>query len=85
MARRILGMEDVFLFFEKAQEVMRQEDVEELQKTIMSVKFDFNDFLKQTRAVFAIIVASRNQNLHAKVVPFVDALFCPDYLFRFSV
>jgi signal recognition particle subunit SRP54 len=30
---------------------MRQEDAEELQKKIMSTKFDFNDFLKQTRAV----------------------------------
>lgn len=30
---------------------MRQEDAEELQKKIMSAKFDFNDFLKQTRAV----------------------------------
>lgn len=32
-------------------EQMRQEDAEELQKKIMSAKFDFNDFLKQTRAV----------------------------------
>lgn len=30
---------------------MRQEDAEDLQKKIMSAKFDFNDFLKQTRAV----------------------------------
>lgn len=30
---------------------MRQEDAEELQKKIMSAEFDFNDFLKQTRAV----------------------------------
>jgi uncharacterized membrane protein len=30
---------------------MRQEDAEELQKKIMSANFDFNDFLKQTRAV----------------------------------
>ena len=30
---------------------MQQEDAEELQKKIMSAKFDFNDFLKQTRAV----------------------------------
>lgn len=30
---------------------MKQEDAEELQKKIMSAKFDFNDFLKQTRAV----------------------------------
>ena len=30
---------------------MREEDAEDLQKKIMSAKFDFNDFLKQTRAV----------------------------------
>lgn len=30
---------------------MRQEDAEDLQKKIMTAKFDFNDFLKQTRAV----------------------------------
>ncbi|XP_050243610.1 signal recognition particle 54 kDa protein, chloroplastic [Quercus robur] len=51
MAGRILGMGDVLSFVEKAQEVMKQEDAEELQKKIMSAKFDFNDFLKQTRAV----------------------------------
>ncbi|KAM7464241.1 hypothetical protein LguiA_032362 [Lonicera macranthoides] len=51
MAGRILGMGDVLSFVEKAQEVMRQEDAEELQKKIMSAEFDFNDFLKQTRAV----------------------------------
>ncbi|XP_011004223.1 PREDICTED: signal recognition particle 54 kDa protein, chloroplastic [Populus euphratica] len=51
MAGRILGMGDVLSFVEKAQEVMQQEDAEELQKKIMSANFDFNDFLKQTRAV----------------------------------
>ena len=30
---------------------MKQEDAEDLQKKIMTAKFDFNDFLKQTRAV----------------------------------
>lgn len=30
---------------------MHQEEAEELQNKIMSAKFDFNDFLKQTRAV----------------------------------
>lgn len=30
---------------------MQQEEAEELQKKIMSAKFDFNDFLKQTRTV----------------------------------
>ncbi|CAA7397038.1 unnamed protein product [Spirodela intermedia] len=51
MAGRILGMGDVLTFVEKAQEVMKQEEAEDLQKKIMSAKFDFNDFLKQTRAV----------------------------------
>lgn len=30
---------------------MNQEDAEELQKKIMSAKFNFNDFLKQTKAI----------------------------------
>ncbi|TVU26883.1 hypothetical protein EJB05_29454 [Eragrostis curvula] len=51
MAQRILGMGDVLSFVEKAQEVMRQEDAEELQKKIASAKFNFNDFLKQTKMV----------------------------------
>ncbi|CAH9127775.1 unnamed protein product [Cuscuta epithymum] len=51
MAGRILGMGDVLSFVEKAEEVMRQEEAEELQKKIMSSKFDFNDFLKQIRAI----------------------------------
>ncbi|XP_047968090.1 signal recognition particle 54 kDa protein, chloroplastic [Salvia hispanica] len=51
MAGRILGMGDVLSFVEKAKEVMQQEEAEDLQKKIMSAKFDFNDFLKQTRAV----------------------------------
>ncbi|KAL6998044.1 signal-recognition-particle GTPase [Sarracenia purpurea var. burkii] len=59
MAGRILGMGDVLSFVEKAQEVMRQEDAEELQKKIMSAKFDFNDFLKQTRAVAKMGTMSR--------------------------
>ncbi|KAI0491484.1 hypothetical protein KFK09_025744 [Dendrobium nobile] len=59
MAGRILGMGDVLSFVEKAQEVMRQEDAEDLQKKIMSAKFDFNDFLKQTRAVARMGSVSR--------------------------
>ncbi|KAL6870943.1 hypothetical protein ACP4OV_014791 [Aristida adscensionis] len=51
MAQRILGMGDVLSFVEKAQQVMRQEDAEELQKKIMSAKFNFNDFLKQTQMI----------------------------------
>ncbi|VAH93018.1 hypothetical protein VPH35_066510 [Triticum aestivum] len=51
MAQRILGMGDVLSFVEQAQQVMNQEDAEELQKKIMSAKFNFNDFLKQTKAI----------------------------------
>ncbi|WVZ60176.1 hypothetical protein U9M48_010229 [Paspalum notatum var. saurae] len=51
MAQRILGMGDVLSFVEKAQEVMHQEDAEELQKKILSAKFNFNDFLKQTQMI----------------------------------
>ncbi|KAM0887013.1 hypothetical protein ACQ4PT_029308 [Festuca glaucescens] len=51
MAQRILGMGDVLSFVEQAQQVMRQDDAEELQKKIMSAKFNFNDFLKQTKAI----------------------------------
>nr|CAB3463109.1 unnamed protein product [Digitaria exilis] len=51
MAQRVLGMGDVLSFVEKAQEVMRQEESVELQKKIMSAKFDFNDFLKQCQNV----------------------------------
>ncbi|KAE9590819.1 putative signal-recognition-particle GTPase [Lupinus albus] len=59
MAGRILGMGDVLSFVEKAKEVMQQEDAEELQKKITSSKFDFNDFLKQTRAVARMGSVSR--------------------------
>ncbi|KAK8473619.1 hypothetical protein PHAVU_001G191200 [Phaseolus vulgaris] len=59
MAGRILGMGDVLSFVEKAQEVMRKEDAEELQNKIMSAKFDFNDFLKQTRTVAKMGSVSR--------------------------
>lgn len=51
LAGRILGMGDVLSFVEKAEEVMLKEEAEELQKKIMEAKFDFNDFLKQTRAL----------------------------------
>eukprot|EP01018_Ginkgo_biloba_P030733 Gb_10951 [translate_table: standard] len=54
MASRILGMGDVLSFVEKAQEVMMQEEAETLQKKIMDSKFDFDDFLKQTRALARI-------------------------------
>ena len=49
MASRILGMGDVLTLVEKAQEEVDIADAEKLQEKIMSAKFDFNDFLKQTR------------------------------------
>ncbi|KAG2310260.1 hypothetical protein Bca52824_021817 [Brassica carinata] len=38
---------------------MRQEDAEDLQKKIMSEKFDFKDFLKQTRAAAKVVQVSQ--------------------------
>jgi hypothetical protein len=38
---------------------MQQEEAEDLQKKIMSAKFDFNDFLKQTRTVAKMGSVSR--------------------------
>lgn len=49
MASRILGMGDVLTLVEKAQEAVDIADAEKLQKKILEAKFDFNDFLKQTR------------------------------------
>jgi signal recognition particle subunit SRP54 len=49
MASRILGMGDVLTLVEKAQEEVDIADAEKLQAKILEAKFDFNDFLKQTR------------------------------------
>jgi signal recognition particle subunit SRP54 len=49
LASRILGMGDVLTFVEKAAEAVDIADVEKIQQKILSAKFDFNDFLKQTR------------------------------------
>lgn len=49
MASRILGMGDVLTLVEKAQEAVDIADAEQLQNKILEAKFDFNDFLKQTR------------------------------------
>ncbi len=49
MASRILGMGDVLTLVEKAQEAVDIADAEKLQKKILEAKFDFDDFLKQTR------------------------------------
>jgi signal recognition particle subunit SRP54 len=49
MASRILGMGDVLTLVEKAQEEVDLEEAEKMQEKILSAKFDFTDFLKQTR------------------------------------
>jgi signal recognition particle subunit SRP54 len=49
MASRILGMGDVLTLVEKAQESVDFADAEKMQEKILSAKFDFDDFLKQTR------------------------------------
>ena len=49
MASRILGMGDVLTLVERAQEEIDLTDAAQLQEKIMSAKFDFDDFLKNTR------------------------------------
>jgi signal recognition particle subunit SRP54 len=49
MASRILGMGDVLTLVEKAQEEVDIAEAEQLQEKILTAKFDFTDFLKQTR------------------------------------
>jgi signal recognition particle subunit SRP54 len=49
MASRILGMGDVLTLVEKAQEEIDITDAAKLQEKILSAKFDFDDFLKNTR------------------------------------
>ncbi|MCS6814079.1 MAG: signal recognition particle protein [Cyanobacteria bacterium] len=49
MASRILGMGDVLTLVEKAQEAVDMADAIKMQEKILSAKFDFDDFLKQSR------------------------------------
>ncbi|MDX1977966.1 MAG: signal recognition particle protein [Pseudanabaenaceae cyanobacterium bins.68] len=49
MASRILGMGDVLTLVEQAQEQINFADAEKLQAKILTAKFDFDDFLKNTR------------------------------------
>lgn len=49
MASRILGMGDVVTLVEKAQEAMDEKEAEKMTKKMMEAKFDYDDFLKQTR------------------------------------
>lgn len=49
LASRILGMGDVLTLVEKAREEIDIAEAEKLSEKILEAKFDFNDFLKQTR------------------------------------
>lgn len=49
MASRILGMGDVLTLVEKAREEVDLAEAEKLQEKILTAKFDFTDFVKQTR------------------------------------
>ena len=49
MASRILGMGDVLTLVEKAREEVDLAEAEKMQEKILTAKFDFTDFLKQTR------------------------------------
>lgn len=49
MASRILGMGDVLTLVEKAQEEFDIADAEKMQQKMLTAKFDFTDFLKQTK------------------------------------
>ncbi len=49
LASRILGMGDVLTLVEKAREEIDIEEAEKLSEKILEAKFDFNDFLKQTK------------------------------------
>jgi len=51
LASRILGKGDVISLVEKAQDKIDQQDAEELEKKLLSNKFDFNDFLKQIKMI----------------------------------
>lgn len=51
LASRILGKGDIVSFVEKAQENIEQLEAEDLEKKLLSNKFDFEDFLKQIKMI----------------------------------
>ena len=51
LASRILGKGDVISLVEKAQESFDQSEAEELEEKFRKNKFDFDDFLKQIKAI----------------------------------
>ncbi len=51
LASRILGKGDIVSFVEKAQQQIDEKEAEDLEKKLLSNKFDFNDFLKQIKMI----------------------------------
>ncbi len=51
LASRILGKGDVISLVEKAQEHIDKQEAEDLEKKLLSNKFDFEDFLKQIKMI----------------------------------
>ncbi|MBI9070430.1 MAG: signal recognition particle protein [Melioribacteraceae bacterium] len=51
LASRILGKGDIISLVEKAQTQFDESEAEDLEKKILSNKFDFEDFLKQIRMI----------------------------------
>ena len=43
------GMGDVLTLVEKAEAMIKEEDAEAMTKRMLSAKFDFNDFLQQSK------------------------------------
>ncbi len=51
LASRILGKGDIVSFVEKAQKQIDQKEAEDIEKKLLSNKFDFDDFLKQIKMI----------------------------------
>jgi signal recognition particle subunit SRP54 len=51
LASRILGKGDIISLVEKAQTQFDEKEAEDLEKKLLSNKFDFEDFLKQIRMI----------------------------------
>lgn len=73
---------------------MRQEEAVELQKKIMSAKFDFNDFLKQSQNVAKMGSMSRVIGMmpgmnkvheHVELIPNLIWQLCITTMFRFNM
>ena len=50
-ASRILGMGDVITLVERAQEAVDEKEAQNMARKMIDAKFDFDDFLKQTRFI----------------------------------